>query len=432
MLITVLLTLVPLTAVRAGDGGQLKLEWYLETPANENHMFRGIAVSKSGQDAYIADMYTDVVYIYANNGSNALKGSFSDPSWSQSYVGPYGVGIAGDGQVYVAIWADDTYDPNGDGNPDHALWRCTPYGRNLRRVCYLPDAPRGVKVVGGGSNTVVYVSGTLGNVIRCTPLNANTFRAELLFNTGVTLNQQEVAPDRTETSLYVSSWTPDYGWTPYESAVTKWNHLGVRDETFSVSYLGSGNVPGVILNNTGDALYVFNISFRGAGLGAFIRRVDVNTGGEESLVMVGPRGQYGGGGINVDRSGAIFFSRTLEFRDGYLISAWGKVTNQDFGKLGDNNTGGYSSAPQDFLLAQNYPNPFNPSTTIEFALPHAGFVTLRVYNALGEEVAALVAGDHAPGTFKATWDASGQASGVYFYRLTAGEYVQTKKMVLMK
>jgi photosystem II stability/assembly factor-like uncharacterized protein len=88
--------------------------------------------------------------------------------------------------------------------------------------------------------------------------------------------------------------------------------------------------------------------------------------------------------------------------------------------------------PTEYRLYQNYPNPFNPSTTIEFALPHGGFVALKVYNLLGEEVATLIAGEHAAGTFKATWDAGGLPSGVHFYRLTAGEYVQTKKMVLMK
>ncbi|MHC4145048.1 MAG: T9SS type A sorting domain-containing protein [Planctomycetota bacterium] len=88
--------------------------------------------------------------------------------------------------------------------------------------------------------------------------------------------------------------------------------------------------------------------------------------------------------------------------------------------------------PTKYALEQNYPNPFNPSTTIGFALPHTGFVTLKVYNGLGEEVASLVTGDHPAGTFKAMWDASGMPSGVYFYRLTAGEYVQTKKAVLMK
>jgi hypothetical protein len=72
------------------------------------------------------------------------------------------------------------------------------------------------------------------------------------------------------------------------------------------------------------------------------------------------------------------------------------------------------------------------STTIEFALPRSGYVTLTVHNLLGQEVAALVAGEHAAGTFKTTWDAPGLPSGVYFYRLTAGEYVQTKKMVLVQ
>jgi hypothetical protein len=88
--------------------------------------------------------------------------------------------------------------------------------------------------------------------------------------------------------------------------------------------------------------------------------------------------------------------------------------------------------PDEYSLSQNYPNPFNPSTTIEFALPHAGYVNLKVYNVLGEQVATLAEGDHAAGTFKTLWDASGLPSGVYFYRLTAREYVQTKKMVLMK
>jgi hypothetical protein len=88
--------------------------------------------------------------------------------------------------------------------------------------------------------------------------------------------------------------------------------------------------------------------------------------------------------------------------------------------------------PRTYSLSQNYPNPFNPSTTIEFALPHAGVVTLEVYNVLGEQVGTLVAGDHAAGTFKAAWDAGGFASGVYFYRLRAGDYVATRKMLLVK
>jgi hypothetical protein len=86
----------------------------------------------------------------------------------------------------------------------------------------------------------------------------------------------------------------------------------------------------------------------------------------------------------------------------------------------------------EFSLGQNYPNPFNPTTTMEYTLPHSGYVTLKVYNVLGEELATVVEGDHTVGTFKKSWDASALSSGVYFYRLTAGAFVQTRRMVVMK
>lgn len=88
--------------------------------------------------------------------------------------------------------------------------------------------------------------------------------------------------------------------------------------------------------------------------------------------------------------------------------------------------------PTEFVLRQNFPNPFNPTTTIEYTLPRSGFVTLKVYNTLGQELATLVSGEEVAGKASATWSASGFPSGVYFYRMTAGEYVETKKMLLMK
>ncbi|HEX9974961.1 MAG TPA: T9SS type A sorting domain-containing protein, partial [bacterium] len=88
--------------------------------------------------------------------------------------------------------------------------------------------------------------------------------------------------------------------------------------------------------------------------------------------------------------------------------------------------------PNYFALHQNYPNPFNPSTTIEFALPKPAFITLKVYNLLGEEVATLVAEKRTAVIHKLNWDARGLASGVYLFRLEAGEFVQVKKLILMR
>jgi lysophospholipase L1-like esterase len=88
--------------------------------------------------------------------------------------------------------------------------------------------------------------------------------------------------------------------------------------------------------------------------------------------------------------------------------------------------------PGKFVLAQNYPNPFNPSTKVEFSLPRSSYVTLKVFNLLGEEVAALAGQNFTAGSYRVDWNAKGVASGVYFYRLVAGAYVETKKMLLLR
>jgi hypothetical protein len=88
--------------------------------------------------------------------------------------------------------------------------------------------------------------------------------------------------------------------------------------------------------------------------------------------------------------------------------------------------------PGKFSLSQNYPNPFNPSTVIEYSISHSGHVELRVYDALGREVRTLVSSIQNPGSYSVTFNASGLSSGVYFYRLTAGEFDRVKRMILIK
>jgi hypothetical protein len=89
-------------------------------------------------------------------------------------------------------------------------------------------------------------------------------------------------------------------------------------------------------------------------------------------------------------------------------------------------------APKEYSLSQNFPNPFNPSTQILFSLPEAGDVTLKVYDAIGNELATLHKGFLAAGNYTFNWNASAYASGVYFYKLTAGNFNKVKKMILMK
>lgn len=88
--------------------------------------------------------------------------------------------------------------------------------------------------------------------------------------------------------------------------------------------------------------------------------------------------------------------------------------------------------PSSFVLEQNYPNPFNPATTIKFSVPATGFVMLKVFDVTGKEVASLVNGELKAGNYKADFNASQLGSGVYFYKLVANGFIDTKKMILIK
>ena len=90
------------------------------------------------------------------------------------------------------------------------------------------------------------------------------------------------------------------------------------------------------------------------------------------------------------------------------------------------------NVPLEYSLEQNYPNPFNPITTIEYSIPQNSYVTLKVFNVLGKEVATLVNGQNEAGKHTINFDASALNSGVYFYRIDAGNFVETKKMILLQ
>ena len=93
---------------------------------------------------------------------------------------------------------------------------------------------------------------------------------------------------------------------------------------------------------------------------------------------------------------------------------------------------GYFGLPKEYNLAQNYPNPFNPTTTIQYSIPHRSNVELKVYDVLGNEVAILINEEKERGVYTVSFDATGLASGMYLYRLQAGNFVETKKMILLR
>ena len=88
--------------------------------------------------------------------------------------------------------------------------------------------------------------------------------------------------------------------------------------------------------------------------------------------------------------------------------------------------------PNDFMLSQNYPNPFNPVSKIKYRIPHRSMVKLQVFDILGNEISTLVNTEQTAGSYEVEFNGSNLASGIYFYRLNAGEFTSVKKMLLLK
>jgi L-ascorbate metabolism protein UlaG (beta-lactamase superfamily) len=114
------------------------------------------------------------------------------------------------------------------------------------------------------------------------------------------------------------------------------------------------------------------------------------------------------------------------------VMAWGERFFVSGGSVGITEHGESTAPSGSFALHQNYPNPFNPNTHIGFRIADFGFVSLKVYDITGREVATLISENLTSGSYKYRWDAKGLANGVYFYRLEAEGFVQTKKMLLIR
>jgi hypothetical protein len=114
----------------------------------------------------------------------------------------------------------------------------------------------------------------------------------------------------------------------------------------------------------------------------------------------------------IDLDGAVHFTDCVTIGHGALLAA--------------------KTVPEQIALDQNYPNPFNPATAIRYALPYKANVTLTLFNTLGQEVATIVRGEQEAGYHEVRYDGSALSSGVYFYTLRAGEFVQTRKLLLLK
>ncbi len=223
-----------------------------------------------------------------------------------------------------------------------------------------------------------------------------------------------------------------------DSMVISWDTLGVTDSIWgSGIYRVAGGkwgdymLFGPAMKDTATTNIIYAIAIKNDSLQTdtlFARFLPntINSAGNIATIAVKPPGQV------TDSHYLYLFGGYLY---GYVLSGAIKYSFSTPPPIGIHSIS--TSIPRDFKLFQNYPNPFNPATKIRFEVPvnkreQSGFVTLKVYDILGREIAILVNEQLKPGVYEADWDASNFSSGVYFYRLTTEDNIDSKKMILLK
>ncbi|MBE2228134.1 MAG: T9SS type A sorting domain-containing protein [Ignavibacteria bacterium] len=327
------------------------------------------------------------------------------------------------------------YDLNySEGN----LWASGRYGNIL-------------KTTNGGVTTDVTITGTVKYSDSGLPVNKGYVKAIKHSKTGgglVVLDSVRIQSNGTynltrvprdtidlmafddDELMYSTSFVPTYYpstifWEDAEHIYTDSNLTNINISVFRVTNNLQSNISvlgGVYINTANSILNGIDDAILYARTGNTYLSFDITgTSGNYEIKMM-PPGQYE---IICSRMGYESKSRFVTVVDNNLTEI-----NFFYGDL--TTVAGNEEIPSAFSLSQNYPNPFNPKTKIKFSLPARSLTKLAIFDLLGKEVANLVNRDLNAGYYEFELDASSLSSGLYFYRLSAGEYTETKKMVVIK
>ena len=421
-------------------------------PQNSTDQSKSIAVDNSG-NVYVTG--------YSQSGQNGYDiatikyDSAGDSVWVEIFNTPeigsadYANSLVIDtlGNVYVSGWRRI---PSGSTNLDYLTLKYNSTGLLLWAADYNGPAnsnevPNAIAVDGNGN---VYVTGNSQNSIVS---GADNDYATVMYNSsgvqqwvsrydGPSSGQDESKSIAIDDSgnVYVTGQSTDVNGSTPDYATIKYNSLGA--EQWVSRYTGIQNNSGdgansLAIDNLGN-VYVTGTSGSFSGTKADYATVKYNSLGVQQWAerYNGPPGNGSdkAKSIVLDKLGNVYITG----------SSGGSGTSDDFAtiKYSQTPTGidqtDYN-LPQNYSLLQNYPNPFNPSTKIKYGIPAIGtslaaFVQLTVYDILGNEVATLVNEEKPAGNYEVNWNASNHSSGIYFYKMQAGSFVETKKMLLLK
>ena len=239
------------------------------------------------------------------------------------------------------------------------------------------------------------------------------------------------------TGKYYRTQDAGNNWTSHDLGTAGWGWETIRFANSNVGYIVGGNWPEPytykILKTT-NAGNNWNVVQSGTGW----RYKEIHLMNADTGIAVGSSGNIYrtmNGGVNwvyiypgtTNHFYGVFFTSA---NTGYVSGLPGMLLKTTNGLTFVNQING--TTPKSFHLKQNYPNPFNPSTNIMFDIPKSNHVKIIIYNALGIEITTIVNEKLNSGSYEVSWDGTDYPSGVYFYKLLSGDFVKTKKMVLIK
>ncbi len=402
----------------------------------------GLTIDNAG-NLYVSDQFNNRVLRFNNaaakpNGANAdavlgqpdFTSSSSGVSQSQ-FLSPTDVALDGSGNLYVADYNNHRVlrfnnalaKPNGAnadavlGQPDFTTNLSTP-GISTASSLYLPqtvalDALGNLYVSSIGENRVMIFNNA---ITKPNGANADAVLGQSSFTGflgGVSANQLDdprgIAINSATGELYLAD---------------TFNHRVLRFGAFAALPVELTSFRGVREGNAVRLTWTTASEKNNAGF-EVQRRSETREASNEAWQVLG---FVRGAGTTSDAKSYSFVDRTASGKVSYRLKQVDFDGAFEYSPVIEVEAG----MPRTFELGQNYPNPFNPSTVISYQLPVASEVSLKVYDVLGREVATLANGRQEAGRYSVSFNASGFASGVYFYRLQAGQFVQTRKMMLVK
>ena len=442
-------------AIALDDSGNVYVTGYASEPSTGSSDFLTIKYNASGQEQWVVlyngpgDYYDEAnavvtgnqgdVYITGYSFGLGTTGDYAtikydaagQLQWVVRYNGP---GTGYDESIALAIDASGNlyvtgYSPGAGTSLDYATIKYDPSGEEQWVARYNGpgtgyDYGYDIAVDDLGN---VFVTGLSGGDYGTIKYDASGQEQWVARYDGGSSDYASALALNGSGDVFVTGHSSDPG-TSEDYVTIRYNAAG--EEQWIARYNGPGNLTdhasALVIDGSGN-IYVTGNS-TGAGTGNDYATIKYDASGEEQWVA-----RYDAAGSD-DRGTAI----VLDVSGNLYVTGLSEdtLTNYDFATIkyepaltGVSDGGG---APTHFSLNQNYPNPFNPTTTFEFSIPSSLFANLSIYNLLGEKVAIVVNEQLSAGTHRLSWNATGQASGVYVYRLQAGGFTETRKLVLLR